>query len=134
MNFKDKILGLDRYDNDVDQFINIVNSIPDDPSDDIVDALFLTFSNEDDFGVQEKVLNKLDQLSNNKFISGLLRNFHHLLENSSEQEWPLLIIGRYINADDQTRIKEIIKASTENLELSNFLRSDYFQDEYPIEI
>ncbi|WP_372403312.1 hypothetical protein ACDW34_12505 [Acinetobacter piscicola] len=126
-----KINNLDRYDKDADEFISIVESIPNNASDQVIDALFETFSNKEDFGIQETVLSKLDSIPDEKFVNGLIRNFDHILDNSSEQEWALLILGRYVNADDKKRISMICEVGRKNISLFNFIKSDYFMEEYP---
>lgn len=126
-----KMKHLDRYGQDVDAFVNLIESISAHADDDVIDALFETFNNQEDFGIQDTVLSKLDKISDEKFVHGLIRNFNHILKNTTEQEWALLIIGRYVHADDQKRINRIYELAPQNIALFSFIKSDYFMQEYP---
>ncbi|WP_174492917.1 hypothetical protein [Acinetobacter sp. Marseille-Q1623] len=126
-----KLSHLDRYGADVEEFIALINALPQALCPKVIDALFHTFSQEDDFGIQETVLARLDTISDDEFAHALNRNFNYLLTACSEQEWLLLIIGRYVNAQHSARLNAILKIADKNPQILLFLTSDYFVNEYP---
>ena len=125
----------DRYGMDSEKFSDLINSI-EKPNRDELNFLLSTFSDEDDFGVQEVVLSALDRAADDDFIPIFVDNFLYLLKNCTQQEWAFLIIGRYVNALNKVRLKKIIefvdiKDSLPKVTLHSFLCSDYFLNEYP---
>ena len=149
----------DRYGQDALKFSTLIDDIAQ-PNPEQLSVLFLTFSDEDDFGLQECVMRALDRADDDEFACGLVSYFSIICEHAMQQEWPWLILGRYINAENIKRLHRIehwiavLKHSTDtelrslftenalqavSLEnrkssaehLQMFLQSDDFNDEYP---
>lgn len=129
--WKVQVLNKNRYEENTEIFEKLVDQVLNNPNINQVEALFDTFSNLDDYGIQDHVLLVLDKINDELFVDALVNKFNNLVVNSSEKEWPLLIIGRYVNSDCKSRIKLIKNRSLENKVLFEFLGSDFFLDEYP---
>lgn len=124
----------DRYGEDAEKFTNLVNSI-EKPNLNDLDFLFSTFSDKDDFGIQEAVCSALDRSDDLDFSYSLGKHFENLFK-FFQQEWSLLIIGRYVNGENMARLKMIAQiaeaqCAVGKLELYQFLSSSYFLEEYP---
>lgn len=135
-NWKKTIFSLDRYENsnDAKKFEILILEKPVDASEkQYINCLLKTFSNQDDYGIQEKVLASLDNVNQRTFYEVLGEGFQELLKNTDEQEWGLLILGRIINSGNKSNIKELAASARKCTDKSmlNFLKSEEFQDEYP---
>ena len=139
MNFKEwkeTIFSLDRYENgeDAKKFSTLIADKPSDATEkQYIECLLETFSDQDDYGVQEGVLTVLDSVNQRIFFETLGENFQNLLESTKEKEWGLLILGRVINSNNNININELISVSKKckNKTMLELLKSEYFQDEYP---
>ncbi|MGS0468145.1 hypothetical protein ACU8V3_14160 [Cobetia marina] len=70
-----------------------------------------TFCDKDDYGVQEVVLGVLDNADPVLFAERLEANFAKIVRHSSEQEWPLILIGNIVNSGDNQRILPLISTA-----------------------
>ena len=139
MNFKEwkeTIFSLNRYENseDVKKFSMLVADKPVDATEkQYIKCLLETFSNQDDYGIQEGVLTVLDSVNQRVFFETLGENFQKFLEHTKEKEWGLLILGRVINSNNHININELVSTSKKcnDKTMFEFLKSEYFQDEYP---
>lgn len=139
MNFKEwkeTIFSLNRYENseDAKKFSILVADRPVDTTEKLyIKCLLETFSNQDDYGIQERVLTVLDSVNQRVFFETLGENFQKFLENTKEKEWGLLILGRVINSNNHININELVSTSKKcnDKTMFEFLKSEYFQDEYP---
>ena len=149
----------DRYGQDALKFSTLIDDLAQ-PNPEQLSFLFLTFSDEDDFGLQECVMRALDRADDDEFACGLVSYFSVICDHAMQQEWPLLILGRYINAKNINRLHriehwiavlkhstdmELLDLFTENelkeVSLENrrnsaehlqiFLQDDDFKGEYP---
>lgn len=57
--------------------------------------------------------------------------FEALMVASSEREWPLILLGRLFNSDDDSGAAALLEHVAKGDVLHAFLRSDGFLDEYP---
>ena len=126
MNFnqwKQTLFSLDRYENGGDAKTFTA----------LIEALLQTFSNQDDYGIQESVLTVLDGVAQAVFFETLGNMFQEFLSNTEEQEWGLLLLGRTVNSCNEAAIKEMVSAArkcTDKTMLA-FLKSEEFCSEYP---
>jgi hypothetical protein len=99
--------------------------------------LLKTFTNEDDYGLQESVFHVLEKFDPDMFAECLVEQFPDLQVRSSEKEWPLLIIGGYVNSEDDVMLRLFVEYSEKSanrddpLSMYNFMRSEYFLYDYP---
>ncbi|QDQ28897.1 hypothetical protein FNU76_22495 [Chitinimonas arctica] len=137
--WRSDLMKLDRYEDAEDgkAFVALAGQARGNFDEDVIGVLLDTFCNEDDYGIQEAVLGILDDAEPEMYSKILARKFTSLLLNASEQEWPLLIIGRTMNSGDARRISAVVRAAADDkLHLSggamdNFIRSSFFTSEYP---
>jgi hypothetical protein len=136
--WKTKLWSLDRYGTleDSDEFEKLVKE-SDIHDRRVLVELLKTFNNDHDEGVQHSVEHVLDTFDHNMFAECLVKQFPDMQSRSSEQEWPLLLIGRYVNSHNSVRLRLFVEYSEKDnnkddpLSMYNFMRSDYFLDEYP---
>ncbi|MGS7252891.1 hypothetical protein HG549_02645 [Pseudomonas sp. SK] len=131
--WKQKLQSLDPYESEVDCriFFELLDEVQGRTNKEAVGVLLDTFTNADDYGVQERVLVVLDGADPIEFASELSKCFERFLARSSEKEWPLILLGRVFNTGDANWVAPIIDAAQSNPVLRNFLRSDDFLAEYP---
>ncbi|NYH12380.1 hypothetical protein [Pseudomonas moraviensis] len=131
--WRDKLVSLDRYENpeDAREFSALVSSVRDELDAKTIDVLLSTFCDDDDYGVQERVLGVLDHAEAGVFAERLAVNFSTLQSQASGKEWPLILIGRVVNSDNAEKIKAIVAAAKKSPDLDAFIRSDEFLDGYP---
>jgi hypothetical protein len=136
--WKEKLWSLNRYGTpeDSDDFEKLVKE-SDINDKRVLVELLKTFNNEDDYGIQHSVEHVLDTFDPDMFAECFVEQFPDMQSRSSEQEWPLLLIGRYVNSKDSVTLKLFVEYSEKDnnrdglLSMYNFMRSDYFLDEYP---
>ena len=139
MNFnqwKQTLFSLDRYENggDAKTFTALIAQKPADASErQYIEALLQTFSNQDDYGIQESVLTVLDGVAQAVFFETLGNMFQEFLSNTEEQEWGLLLLGRTVNSCNEAAIKEMVSAAQKCTDktMLEFLKSEEFCSEYP---
>jgi len=136
--WKTKIWSLDRYgtQEDSEEFMRLVEEA-DTHDRRVLVELLKTFNNEYDEGIQQTVEHVLDKFDYDMFAECLVEQFPSMQYRSSEREWPLLIIARYINSENSELLKLFAKYSEKDanrnnpLSMYNFMRSEYFLDECP---
>lgn len=131
--WRDKLTSLDRYENSEDAraFSNLVEDVIRELDARTIDVLLDTFCDEDDYGIQERVLVVLDKADSDIYAERLAINFSKLKSKASGKEWPLILIGRIVNSANIEKIKAIVSAAKKSKDLNDFIRSDEFLDEYP---
>jgi len=131
--WKSKLQSLDPYGSEVDcnDFFKLLDGVKGSLGGDVISVLLGTFTNADDYGVQERVLVTLDDSDPLEFASQLSKGFKDLLARSSEKEWPLIIIGRIFNSEDPSWIRPLADAARANSVLRSYLLGDEFLGEYP---
>ncbi|MFJ4347447.1 hypothetical protein [Pseudomonas sp. NPDC089401] len=133
LDWKQNLGSIDPYENekDCEIFFRLLSKVEGQLDGPIIDALLGTFTNADDYGVQERVMVILDGADPSEYASRLAAGFEGLIRRSSEKEWPLIILGRIFNSDDLLLINAIVDAARNNQVLREFMRSDEFLEEYP---
>ncbi|WDH22133.1 hypothetical protein [Pseudomonas chlororaphis] len=131
--WQEKLTSLDRYENSEDarEFSKLVESVVGELDARTIDALLDTFCDEDDYGIQERVLVVLDNADADIYAERLAINFSKLKSKASGKEWPLILIGRIVNSVNVEKIKSIVSAAKKHKDLDDFIHSDEFLDEYP---
>lgn len=134
--WRNNLLTLDRYENssDAKEFLRLAKSASQELNTQVIDTLLGTFTNADDYGVQESILLILDKADPELYAERLASNFLKILQSASENEWPLLLIGRIVNSGSENKIKCVITAAKNAAiprVMYDFICSDYFLDEYP---
>ncbi|WP_158664626.1 hypothetical protein [Pseudomonas sp. SWI6] len=112
-------------------FFKLLDEVQGRTNEEVISVLLDTFTNADDYGVQERVLIVLDGSDPIEFASELSKGFERLLARSSEKEWPLILLGRVFNTGGSNWIVPITDAARSNPVLRDFLRSDDFLAGYP---
>jgi hypothetical protein len=136
--WKSRLWSLDRYENpeDSDVFENLLEEA-DHTDRRVLVELLKTFTNDDDYGVQESVFHVLEKFDPDMFAECLVEQFPDLQARSSESEWPLIIITSVINSKDDVTLRLFVEYSERSpdrddpLSMYNFMRSEYFLDECP---
>ena len=104
--WRNNLLTLDRYENssDAKEFLRLAKSASQELNTQVIDTLLGTFTNADDYGVQESILLILDKADPELYAERLASNFPTILQSASENEWPLILIGRIINSGSENKI------------------------------
>lgn len=131
-----ELLSLDRYENpnDAKRFVQLSKSVINKLDARVIDILLSTFCNEDDYGIQEAVLLVLDSADSNIYADRMAKKFPDILRQSTNNEWPLILIGRIVNSESADRLNAILSAArnpSNPKALNTFIHSDYFLGEYP---
>ncbi len=132
--WRSDLFSLDRYESSEDSiaFVKLVQSVCDQLDKCVIDTLLATFCDKDDYGVQEVVLGVLDNADPVLFAERLEANFAKIVRHSSEQEWPLILIGNIVNSGDNQRILPLINtAKNKQGDLYQYIVSEECMDEYP---
>ncbi|KML70788.1 hypothetical protein [Pectobacterium peruviense] len=131
--WRDELLSLDRYENaeDARQFSTLVKGVIGKLDAKTIDVLLDTFCDDDDYGIQERVLVVLDHADATLYAERLATNFAKIKNQASDKEWPLILIGRMVNSENDEKINAIVLAAKKHKSFDDFIRSDEFLDEYP---
>lgn len=132
--WRNNLLSLNRYEDPADAraFVQLAEDVQDQLDGRVIDTLLDTFCDDDDYGIQESILGVLDNADAKLYAERLDVKFPDLLHNASEQEWPLLLLGRIVNSGDTNKLKAIVKvAKGTQGSLNTFIHSPDFLDEYP---
>ncbi|MBN3199313.1 hypothetical protein H5A20_11385 [Pectobacterium brasiliense] len=131
--WRDELFSLDRYENaeDAHQFSTLVEGVIGNLDAKTIDVLLDTFCDDDDYGIQERVLTVLDHADSSLYAERLATHFAKIKNKASDKEWPLLLIGRIVNSGNDEKINAIVLAAKKHKPLDDFIRSDEFLDEYP---
>ena len=75
----------------------------------------------------------LEKAQEHLYFQTLAEKFSGLIQKSSKQEWPLLILGRIVNSNKPYLIKEMLDAAKESKDktMLNFIKLSYFINNYP---
>ncbi|RYC47002.1 hypothetical protein [Pectobacterium zantedeschiae] len=131
--WRNKLLSLDRYENaeDARTFSTLVEGVIGNLDAKTIDVLLDTFCDDDDYGIQERVLVVLDHADSSLYAERLAANFSKIKNKASDKEWPLMLIGRIVNSENGAKINAIVLAAKKHKPLDDFIRSDEFLEEYP---
>lgn len=137
--WKSRLWSLNRYEDveDTHTFEKLLEDAAGHLDARVIDVLLDTYCDDDDYGIQCCVDHALYKADEALLAERLAEKFPEMQKRASQLEWPLLIIGGYVNAKDDRMLKLLVQhakaCSNRNHPLSmyNFIQSEYFLDEYP---
>ncbi|MDR2307805.1 MAG: hypothetical protein LBE53_11510 [Paucimonas sp.] len=120
-------------ENESDQFLHLLDEAEKNMSYEVALALISTFSDADDFGVQERTRNVLEAADRHVFYPALIEGLGGLVERSPEKQWALTLVGIEVDYGDFGLLLNYVNKAREKDRSTalSFMRSEDFVSEYP---
>ena len=118
---------------EIDEFCNLLNTAKKEIDADIVRVLLRTFSDVDDYGIQEQTRNVIESVDKNIFYPVLIDELQALIERSSEKEWALTLLGLEFQYGNPDLLIDSLKSCDDEKQVAfkKFVSSPHFLEEYP---
>lgn len=99
----------------------------------VVVELIRTFSDADDFGLQERTRNILESADQRVFYPALVQELSGLIERSPRKQWAVTLVEIELEYGDFNRLLDYVSRSRSNDRdaFLRFVKSDEFLDDYP---
>ncbi|WP_081060800.1 hypothetical protein [Burkholderia gladioli] len=116
-----------------DEFTSLVAEAENNLTYEVVVELIKTFSDADDFGVQERTRNLVESATREIYYPALVRELGGLIERSPEKQWALTLVGIEVEYGDFEVLLDYVNQAPEKLQdvFFSFVGSDDFLSEYP---
>ncbi|WP_414444863.1 hypothetical protein [Burkholderia sp. 22PA0106] len=116
-----------------DEFWGLLDEAEKNMGYDVAVELLKTFSDVDDFGVQERTRNVLEASGREIFYPALVRELHGIIERSPKKQWAVTLIGIEVDYGDFNLLISYVNKASEDVrrEIILFLKSDDVLSEYP---
>lgn len=116
-----------------DEFLELVNAGEKNMSYEVAVELLRTFSDADDFGIQERTRNVVEAADRQIFYPALVSELGGLIVRSPQKQWAVTLVGIELEYGDFGLLMNYVSQSPEAERESflSFLKSDEFMDEYP---
>ncbi|WP_084152549.1 hypothetical protein [Burkholderia sp. A1] len=116
-----------------DEFTSLLAEAENNLTYEVVVELIKTFSDADDFGVQERTRNLVESASREIYYPALVRELDGLIERSPEKQWALTLVGIEVEYGDFEMLLGCVDQAPKKMksDFFSFIGSDDFLSEYP---
>lgn len=116
-----------------EKFLTLLSEAEEHMSYEVVLALLQSFSDADDFGIQERTRNMLEAIDRRIFYPALIAELDGIIKRAPNKEWAITLVGIELDYGDFELLLEYIKKSpdSERETAISFLKSEDFSSEYP---
>ncbi|KVT48958.1 hypothetical protein [Burkholderia ubonensis] len=117
-----------------DEFLALVTEAQSNMSYEVAVELLRTFSDADDFGVQERTRNAVEAADRHLFYPALVGELGGLILRSPEKQWAVTLVGiEAEHGDFNLLLSYVSRASkAERDTFVSFIKSEEFLSEYPV--
>ncbi|MDZ4016997.1 hypothetical protein [Pseudomonas sichuanensis] len=118
---------------DHEKFLTLLSEVEENMSCEVALALLQTFSDADDFGIQERTRNILEAADRSIIYPALIAELGGIIKRAPNKEWAITLVGIELDYGDFELLLEYIKKSpdSERETAISFLKSEDFSSEYP---
>ncbi|WP_248919345.1 hypothetical protein [Pseudomonas entomophila] len=125
----------EKFENEGDdeKFLTLLSEAEEHMSYEVALALLQTFSDADDFGIQERTRNILEAADRRIFYPALIAALDGIIKRAPNKEWATTLVGIELDYGDFELLLEYIKKSPDNERkiATSFIKSKEFSSEYP---
>ena len=116
-----------------DEFLGLLSAAEKNMSYEVAVELVRTFSDADDFGIQERTRNIVEAADRHIFYPALVRELRGVIARSPQKQWAVTLVGIELEYGDFSLLMNYVLQSpeAERDRFLSFLKSDEFMDEYP---
>ncbi|MBR8335535.1 hypothetical protein KDW69_28190 [Burkholderia ambifaria] len=116
-----------------DEFLELLKAAEENMSYEIVVELLRTFSDVDDFGIQERTRNVVEAADRHIFYPALIREIWGIIYRAPQKQWAVTIVGiEFEYGDFDSLMRNVLQSSgEERAGFISFLKSSEFMGEYP---
>lgn len=121
------------HEGDHDKFLALLNEAETHMSHEVALALLQTFSDADDFGIQERTRNLLEAADRHLFYPALVTELDGIIKRAPKKEWATSLVGIELDHGDFGLLLEYIKNSPDSARETaiTLIKSKAFSSEYP---
>jgi len=99
----------------------------------VVVELLRTFSDADDFGIQDRTRNVVEATDRHIFYPALIREIGGIIDRAPQKQWAVTIVGiEFEYGDFDSLMRNVLQSSGEEMAgFISFLKSSESMSEYP---
>ncbi len=116
-----------------DEFLELLNAAENNMSYKVAIELIRTFSDADDFGIQERTRNIVEVADRDIFYPALVRELEGVISRSPEKQWALTLVGIEVDYGDFDLLLRYVNKAMERERqvFVSLINSGEFISEYP---
>lgn len=116
-----------------DEFLSLLRTAEENINCDVVVELLRTFSDADDFGIQERTRNLVEATDRSIFYPALVSELNGLITRSPQKQWAVTLIGIELEYGDFGLLLDYANKASGDLRSTflAFIGSEEFRTEYP---
>jgi len=116
-----------------DEFLGLLKAAEENMSYEVVVELLRTFSDTDDFEIQERTRNVVEAADRHIFYPALIRELGGIIERAPQKQWAVTLVGIELESGDfEFLMGNVLQSSDEErIGFISFLKSSEFRGEYP---
>lgn len=117
---------------EIDEFCNLLSRAPNQIDAEVVRVLLRTFSDVDDYGIQEQTRNIVQSADKHVYYPILLDKLQGLVDRSPEKEWALTLLGMEFQYGKPELLLDLFKTRSKETQefFRQFVSAADFMDEY----
>ncbi|AWG28850.1 hypothetical protein [Burkholderia cenocepacia] len=116
-----------------DEFLDLLTESEKNMVYEVAVELLRTFSDADDFGIQERTRNILEAADRHVFYPALVQELEGVIERSPEKQWAVTLLGIEVDYGDFRLLLSYVNKAPESVRRAfiSFIKSEEFLSEYP---
>lgn len=116
-----------------DEFLSLLKTAEENINYDVVVELLRTFSDADDFGIQERTRNLVEATDRTVFYPALVSELSGLITRSPQKQWAVTLLGIELEYGDFDLLLDYANKASGHLRSTflSFIGSEEFRSEYP---
>ncbi|RQV55687.1 hypothetical protein DF024_30405 [Burkholderia cenocepacia] len=116
-----------------DEFLNLLIEAEKNMTYEVAVELLRSFSDMDDFGIQECTRNILEAADRHIFYPALVQELGGVIDRSPENQWAVTLLGIEVDYGDFGLLLRYVKKAPESVRCTviSFIKSEEFLSEYP---
>ncbi|MBR8065182.1 hypothetical protein KDX32_19045 [Burkholderia ambifaria] len=116
-----------------DEFLGLLKAAEENMSHEVVVELLRTFSDADDFGIQERTRNVVEATDRHIFYPALIRELGGIIDRAPQKQWAVTLVGIELECGDfGFLMRNVLKSSDEErVGFISFLKYSEFMGGYP---
>lgn len=116
-----------------DEFLDLLTAAEKNMSYEVAVELLRTFSDVDDFGIQERTRNIFEAADRHFFYPALVHELEGVIGRSPEKQWAVTMVGSEVDYGDFRLLLDYVNQApeAERCVIISFIKSEEFLSEYP---
>lgn len=116
-----------------DEFLSLLKMAEENINYDVIVELLRTFSDADDFGIQERTRNLVEAADRAVFYPALVNELSGLISRSPQKQWAVTLVGIELEYGDFGLLLKYAENASDHQRSTfrSFIDSEEFRSEYP---